>query len=211
MRGHFRNCTIEVGECLCDFRRYWIVFVITLGILILEIIGGIISGSLALLADAGHVASDLIAILTAIAIAYLVYRRSDWEGGARSSGAYIHGVLLFAIALLVFLEALGRMENQNQIRSGTMMTIAFFGGAGNYLQHRILRAGRRTHVTQRGIEWHILSDLWQSVAVLLSGALILLTQKAAIDLVVSIAIATAMVFGGAKLITLGRKVSPHSH
>ena len=199
MERHFRNCTIEIGVCLCDFKRYWIILGITFAIFVLEIIGGLASDSLALLSDAGHVFGDLAATAAALVITYRIYKNTTSSARVRVLGAYFHGGLLILISGWVIFESIERMKFQQEIAVTPMTACAALGGVGNYLQHRILLQGA-PNLTRKGMQWHILSDLWQSVAVVLTGILIAATGKPEIDLVVSIMIAAAMIFGGFRLV-----------
>ncbi|HEY4475347.1 MAG TPA: cation diffusion facilitator family transporter [Candidatus Paceibacterota bacterium] len=208
MERHFRNCKIEIGVCLCDFKRYWLIFGITVFIFGFEVLGGIISGSLSLLSDAGHVLGDLAATSAALAISYRIYQNADSSARVRALGAYFHGGLLILIAGWIIFESVERMRFQEKIAVTPMTVCAVLGGIGNYLQHRILLQGA-PNLTRKGMQWHILSDLWQSVAVVLTGLLIAATGKPEIDLVASIMIAAAMLFGGCRLIFWAKNSHEH--
>jgi len=106
------------------------------------------------------------------------------------------------------LESVERMRFQEKIAVTPMTVCAVLGGIGNYLQHRILLQGA-PNLTRKGMQWHILSDLWQSVAVVLTGLLIAATGKPEIDLVASIMIAAAMLFGGCRLIFWAKNSHEH--
>lgn len=209
MERHFKNCKIEIGGCLCALKHYWLIFALTVLIFGFEVLGGVISGSLSLLSDAGHVLGDAGAILAALLISYLVYQRPDLESRLRELGAYIHGTLLILVAGWVILEAVRRAQNPQEVIAAPMMLFAAAGGAANYFQHQLLkRVGE--NITRTGMSWHILSDLWQSAAVVITGAAIQLTGRPEIDLMVSFGIALVIAFGGGRLINSGRNAY-HNH
>ncbi|MEK7611922.1 MAG: cation diffusion facilitator family transporter [Patescibacteria group bacterium] len=207
--GHFRTCRIEIGNCLCDFKRYWIIFSVTLAILVFQIAGGIASGSLALLSDAGHVFGDFIAIIVAIVIAYLVYLHSHWEGFMRKLGVYAHSALLFVIAVVVFLEAVHRMHGTPHVAPFIMLSVAVVGACGNMIQHRILMQSS-AHATREGMRQHIRFDFLQSIVVIVTAPVIWITGITLFDPVVSIAIAFWMVWGAIHLLKYSSSDS-HGH
>lgn len=203
MDGHFRACD-GTGTCFCDVKRYWLVFGLAVVIFSGEIVGGILSGSLALFSDAGHVLTDLVAVVVAIVVESSVVRNPIQEGRYRGLGAFINGALLIIVAALIALEAFERMLVRREILTGTMIGVAIFGAFGNYLQHRVLGASHSRHLTHQGMSLHVLSDFWQSIAVIAAGVLIAATGHHIFDLVASGLIASLMLLWGIRLILLGR-------
>ncbi len=175
----------------------------------LEIVGGLMSGSLALLSDAGHMLGDFGAISAAIIIAYLAFKNQKLDHKARRAGAYIHGLLLLLSAAWVLIESIHRVNHPLEINIGPMIAFAAIGGLGNYCQHRILCASEK-NITRTGMHWHIQTDLWQSVAIIAASLLIAITGKTNIDLIVSVAIALVMAFGGLVMLVLGIQ-GQHQH
>jgi len=185
--GHFDGCT--GCSCICEERRYWLVLGISLGIAALELVGGYISGSLALASDGGHVLVDALAAAVAITVARSVRMKKGSEAALRRRGGYMSSVLLAAVAATITWGAIPRLFSPPQITGYVMVAVATLGGLGNYVQHRILREAHENHVTHQGIHWHVLSDLWQSVAVVAGAVAILLTGCQLIDPVLSLIIA----------------------
>ncbi len=199
MNSHFRGCRSPLEPCACDSKRYWLVFGLSVLILGIEIIGGLAGGSLALLSDAGHVFSDTLAVIAAIIVEGAV-RRGRSERRLRSIGGYVSAALLFAVALFIIFEAIDRFHQPYEVKSGIVIVAAAFGAVGNFIQHRILESSAARHVTHKGMSWHVLSDLWQSIAVIATGIVIAMTGFVVCDLFISIAIAVVFVVWSFKLL-----------
>lgn len=196
--GHFRGCPAN-GNCWCEIKRYGIVFAIAAVILVLEVGGGFISGSLALLADAGHVFTDTAAIAVSVIVAYLVKRGRD-EQSVRFVGGIINALLLLAVAIWVAVEAKDRLDHPREITSWVMILVAIAGTIGNYVQHRVLDMANEHHVTHEAMSLHVLSDLLQSVVVVFAGIAIALTGQHIIDPLLSFVIAGLMMFWALRLL-----------
>jgi cobalt-zinc-cadmium efflux system protein len=184
-----------------EIRRYWLVLGIAILIFIIEITGGIISNSLALLSDAGHILADTTAIIISLIIAYTVNKNPSKEKTIRSIGAYLNTGILGLLSILIFLEAIKRFQSPAEIMNNVMFWCAVAGTVLNYIQHRILEtAGHEEHhLTHQAINWHVLSDFWQSVAVVFASMLIALTGKTIIDPILSVAVSAVMAYWTIKL------------
>ncbi len=164
--------------CRCETRRYWQIFGLTAAIAAMEIAGGLWSGSLALLADAGHVAVDALAVAVAIAAVYA----SRHNGKARALGGAINAVLLAVIAVLIFKEAADRLAEAPPIKSGAMILFAVAGMAGNWWSLKLLHKNHdHNHLTHRSLKWHLVSDLLQSAGVVAAGVVIYFTGWVILD------------------------------
>ena len=208
--GHFDSC-IAPNECWCEIKRYSFVFILALIIFATEVAGGIISGSLALFADAGHVLADAIAILVSIVTAHYVRIKQWREKSVRTMGGIINALLLLIIAIWIGFEGVGRIYYPRDIASKTMMVVAMFGTLGNWLQYKILGTLAEEHITHKAMRLHILSDLLQSIAVVLGGVAIYFTQKHIIDPVLSMVIALWMVWRAWDLIFYIKEGGSHHH
>ena len=182
------------------------VFAIGLVILFFEVIGGLLSGSLALLSDAGHILADLAAVTVAIAVDHQVRRNKMAENKWRGGGAIFQGWLLLAIAAWLIFEAVGRFGIKYQIAGMMMLLVAILGAIGNYIQYLILESGEH-HLTNRGINWHVLSDLWQRVAVIIAAIIVDATGWFWADLAASFIIVAVMIVWGSILINKGFKMA----
>lgn len=191
MDSHFRSCLRD--PCSCDLKRYWLILAVTVVILALEIFGGILSGSLALLSDAGHVFGDTLAIGVAIVAEHVALRNSLKKKSARIIGAYINATLIIIVSGFIAFEAYRRFTGgQHEILTGPMVMIAVLGAFGNYVQYKILGHGPEEYAGRQAVRLHVLSDLWQSLSVILAGLLIWITGRQVIDPIISVVIATVM-------------------
>ncbi len=186
---HHHNC-LNPADCWCEIRGLLRVLWITLAILGLEVAGGLFSGSLALLADAGHVFVDNAAITVAIMAAVLVKCRFD-QNRVRATGLQTNIVLLWGLVLWILFEAHDRFNQPESIRSGVMILVATVGGLGNFLQHKILADSpdEHKHEIHESLRVHVLSDLIQSGGVVIGSILIFLTGWIIIDPILSVIIA----------------------
>lgn len=162
--------------------------------MIAEIVGGVLSGSLALLADAGHMLTDF----AALALAWLGFRLTrqpaDWRrtyGFDRFSVlvAFVNGIALFAIAAGIVIEAGRRLYAPVHVTGGLMLGVAAAGLAVNVLAFLILRTGDEHNLNIRAAVLHVLGDLLGSVAAVVASLVILTTGWMPIDPLLSILVA----------------------
>ena len=160
-----------------------------------EIAGGFISGSLALLADAGHMLADFIALAMASWAAFRIARRApDWR---HSFGfdrfqilvAFVNGLSLFAIAGWIIYEAIGRLFEPNEILGDTMLAIALAGLLVNIAAFVILAGADRENLNIRAAAIHVIGDLLGSAAAILAAIVILLTDWLPADPILSLLVA----------------------
>jgi cobalt-zinc-cadmium efflux system protein len=156
------------------------VFGITVAILLVEVIGGIVSGSLALLADAGHALTDVAGIGLALGAIWFAARPSS---AGRTFGFYraeilvavINGVLLFGVAGLVLVEAWRRFASPPEVEGGVMIAAAAVGLAGNLVSVWLLREGQSRSLTMRGAYLEVMGDVLGSLAVLVAAGVLAIT------------------------------------
>lgn len=212
MQGHYPDCT-NPDTCWCEARRLSRVLGIALLILGMEVVGGIASGSLALLADAGHVFSDSIVIIVALVAAVAIQRGAN-VSRARGITFWVAIALLVAAAAWILYEAVRRLQEPRDIISPVMVGVATLGAVGNYLQHRILvgAASEHKHKAHRALLVHVWSDLLQSIAVVAGGlAIWLLNTPVIVDTVLSIAIVLWIVYQVVRLFKGRHTPDPHHH
>lgn len=189
------------GESRDEERHYLWVLSLSLVIALWEFGGAWLSGSLALASDAIHVLIDVAASVVAIVTAYLVRTRAPkLEANIRRRGAYGSALLLLAAAVWIASEAISRLISPPVIISPIMLIVSVGGGLGNYLQHRILKHLEADHVTKRGLHFHILTDLWQSVAIITGAIIIELTNSYWLDPALSIMVALLIIRWAVKLV-----------
>ena len=174
-------------------KRLLIVVGITAAIFVAQVIGGLVSGSLALLADAGHMLTDSTGLVIALIATALAARPAT---PARTFGlqrvevlaAMINGLLLVGIAVWVLLRAVDRWDQPVEIESGLMLGVAVVGAAANLVGLLILRGGKDESLNLRGAYLEVLGDLLGSLAVIVAAVIIILTGFTRADSIASIAI-----------------------
>jgi cobalt-zinc-cadmium efflux system protein len=180
--------------------RLLAVIAIVAVVLLVQLVGAVLTGSLALAADSGHVASDLVGLIVAL-IALTVARRPASErqtyGYRRAEvfGAALNAGILLAVALVVAVEAVTRLlsPEQGEVQSLPMLLVAFVGLAGNIVGALVLRSEAQRSLNMRGAYLEVLGDLLGSLAVIVAAGVILLTGWAPADAVASLVIVAMIV------------------
>lgn len=175
-------------------RRVAIAFVLIGIFMLVEIIGGLLSGSLALLADAGHMVSDAAALAMSWLALRVGRRPAD---AARSFGyrrmevlaAFVNGCALFAIAGWVVFEAIRRFADPVPVLGGPMLAVAIAGTLANLAAFWVMSGGDRENLNVRSAWLHILGDLFGSGAAILAAGIILWTGWSPIDPILSVVVA----------------------
>lgn len=175
-------------------RRLAIALGLAASYMLAEVIGGLLTGSLALLADAGHMLSDVAALTLSLFALWLAQRPATDErtfGWHRVEilAALANGVALVAIALVVVIEAVGRLGAPPEVQGGPMLLIATGGLLVNLASLAVLHGGREGSLNLRGAWLHVLSDALGSVGAMAAGAGLLLFGWRWADPAASIAIA----------------------
>lgn len=175
-------------------KRLIIVLSITLSIFVIQVVGALISNSLALLADAGHMLTDATGVaiaLIASLIATLPSNSKRTYGYLRVEilAALVNGIVLGVIAVFIFVQAISRLGDEVEIESGIMLVAAIVGGVANLISLLILQSGQKESLNVRGAYLEVLGDLLGSVAVVVAAVVIMITGWTTIDQIASIAIA----------------------
>ena len=192
MSGHSHDH--EVGTAAGKHRRRLVLVLgINAGVLVLQLIGGLVSGSLALLADAGHMLTDstgLVIALVAVSLAARPATSSRTFGLQRVEilAALTNGLLLVGVAVWVLIQAVDRWSQPEQVDSGLMLVIALVGAAANTVGLLVLRGGKDESLNLRGAYLEVLGDLMGSAAVVIAAVIILLTGWTRADSIASLAI-----------------------
>jgi cation diffusion facilitator family transporter len=171
-------------------RRLIVVLGLTLAVLAAEVVGAVVSGSLALLADAGHMATDAAGTTLALAAVTLAQRPAR---GRRTFGwqrveilaAVANGLLLLGVAGYVLVEAVRRIGHPPEIGSGLMLGVAAVGLAVNLVSLGVLHRGREESLNVRGAYLEVLADALGSVAVIVAAVVIMITGWTPADIVAS--------------------------
>lgn len=162
--------------------------------MVVEVAGGVISGSLALIADAGHMLADFASLSLAWYGFRLARRPADWRrtyGYDRFSvlAAFSNGIALFAIAAWIVVEAWHRLEARSEVMGGAMMWVALAGLVVNIAVYRMLQAGDHANLNVRAAALHVAGDLLGSLAALIAGLIIMATGWTPIDPLLSVLVA----------------------
>jgi cation diffusion facilitator family transporter len=174
-------------------RRLGVVLGLTLAVLVAEVAGAAVSGSLALLADAGHMATDAAGIALALAAVTLAQRPAR---GRRTFGwqrveilaAVANGLLLLGVAVFVVVNAISRIRHPPDVDSGLMLVVAGIGLVVNVVALSVLHQGRDESLNVRGAYLEVLTDALGSVAVIAAALVILATGWTPADTVASLLI-----------------------
>jgi cobalt-zinc-cadmium efflux system protein len=184
-------------------RLLWAIAV-TLLILVIEVIGGLVSNSLALLSDAGHVLTDTFALGLSLVASLMTHRPAGRKAtyGYHRMGvlaASINGVILVAVALFIFMEAYQRFVTPPAIETGLMLVIASIGLLGNLLMAWFLKEEHHD-LNIRSAWLHVISDAISSVGVIVAGLVILCTGWRLADPIASVVVGLLVTVGGIRVL-----------
>ncbi len=169
------------------------VLVITGTVFVAEVVGGLLSGSLALLADAGHMLTDSTGLVLALVAASLATtpataQRTFGLQRAEVLAALSNALLLVAISVWVLIQAVDRLRSPIEIETGLMLGVAIVGMLANAAGLLILQRGQRESLNVRGAYLEVLGDLVGSMAVIVAAVLIMVTGWTRFDAIASLAI-----------------------
>jgi cobalt-zinc-cadmium efflux system protein len=199
--GHAGHGHAGHGHAEAPSRKLAVAFGVSLMVLVLEVVGGLASNSLALLSDAGHVLTDVLAI----ALAWFASRQAERPPSARYTyGLHRAGILaalvnastLILLALWISYEAYHRLFEPREVESGLMLVVAAIGLAANLGVAWYLRTPGATSLNVRAAMAHVLGDALASVAVIGGGVAIALGGPPQIDPLLSVLIGVIIVVGG---------------
>lgn len=182
-------------------RSLRLALLLTATLLVAEVVGGFLSNSIALLADAGHMLTDVGALALSLFVAWFTRQPSTpqksygylrWEILA----AFLNGAALIVISIYIIVESVLRLRDPQPIEGGLMLAIALAGLIVNVLAARILHAGSHSNMNVRGAYLHVLGDLLASVGVVVAAAVIHFTGWLPADPLASL-LTTALILRGA--------------
>lgn len=174
-------------------RPLWIALFLTTAFLIAEIIGGILTNSLALISDAAHMFTDTAALAISLAAIRIGKRPADSE---RTFGYYrfeilaaaFNAILLFLVAIYILYEAYQRLHNPPEIQSGTMLFVAAFGLVVNLISMRLLSSGKDSSLNVKGAYLEVWSDMLGSIGVIIGALVIRYTGWGWVDSAIAVGI-----------------------
>ena len=186
--------------------RLGAAFALTAVFFVVELGAGLVSGSLALISDAGHMAADVVA-LGASLVATRIATRPD-RSGRRTYGSYraevfasgLTVLIMLGVGIYVLIEGLGRIGRAPEVTSGAMLVVGMLGLVINVVSLVLLRGGSKESLNVRGAYFEVIADAAGSVGVMLAGVLIIVTGNPVWDVV----IVRALVLGRQVLAVLGQ-------
>jgi cobalt-zinc-cadmium efflux system protein len=211
--GHSHNHVPSAAAGHAGARHRWrlaVSFGLIAVFFVVELVYGLLSGSLALLSDAGHMAADVVTLAAAL-LATRIAARPD-KTGRRSYGSYRAEVfasgfavlMMLGVAVYIVIEAIGRIDGHDaEISTTPMLVVGSLGLVVNIAAMVLLRAGASESLNVKGAYLEVVADTAGSVGVIVAGVLVAVTGRAAFDTVVAVAIG---VFVVVRAISLGRQV-----
>jgi cobalt-zinc-cadmium efflux system protein len=204
--------TLRPSDCIglprgssAPLPRLRLVLVLTAVFMVVEAVGGWLSGSLALLADAGHMLTDVGALGLSLLTAWIAQRPADssktygylrWEILA----ALVNGAALFGIAGWIVIEAVQRIQSPEPIRTGLFLAVAAAGLVVNLVSLTLLHRARHGSLNARGAYLHVMGDALGSAGALAAAGIITLTGWTLADPIVSILLSLLILVGAWRLL-----------
>ncbi|MET4638258.1 cation diffusion facilitator family transporter [Mycetocola sp. 2940] len=180
-------------------RKLWLVLGIVAVVLVAEVVGGILTGSLALLADAGHMFSDLTGLviaLVALGVAARPATQRHTYGYRRVEvlAALFNGLILLAVAVSIAITGVSRLLDPDRVEvlGMPMLVVAVVGLLANVVSAIILRSSAKTSINMRGAYFEVLGDLFGSIGVIIAAVIILATGFVQADAIASLIIAAGI-------------------
>jgi cobalt-zinc-cadmium efflux system protein len=186
-------------EGFSNKKRFGFVIFFNIIITIAEYIGGVLSGSLALISDAGHNLSDVLSLI----LGYAGERVSEIKPDRRFSFglkrfevliALVNAMSLLLIGIYIVYEAVYRYLNPMEINPAIMVPVAFIGLLGNVLSIIIINRNKNSNLNMRAAFLHLLYDAISSIAVIITGIVLFFSKLVILDLVISIIIVFMIVW-----------------
>ena len=199
--GHHQHRLVSRGS---EGARLKLVLIITVLFMIAEVVGGLLSGSLALLADSGHMFTDVAALALSLFAMRIAQRPPNTKrtfGYVRLEilAALVNGATLLLIAGLIVLEAWQRLRDPVAIDGTIMLGVATLGLGVNIIGASLLHSHAHDNLNVRGAYLHVLGDLLGSVGAIAAGVIVLTTGWTPADAIISAMIALLILFSAWKL------------
>ena len=177
-----------------DRSRLWLVLVVTAGVAVVELVGAVLSDSLALLADAGHMFTDTAAIALALSASYVATlpatpRRTFGYHRAEIFAALINAVVLLGVCGYLAVAGVRRLLDPVAVEAGQMLAFATVGLVANLVSIALLAARRGQSLNMRGAYLEVLSDAFGSAAAIVAGLVVLASGWDRADSIASLLIA----------------------
>ena len=182
-------------------KKLGIVFAVSIAIFVLELVGGILSNSLALISDSLHIMLDFTAIGISL-IAFRMARRPHSQtltyGFHRAEivAAFVNGISLIGITVFIFYEAYQRLLQPPQVNIETLLGFALAGLAANAVMAFLLKKESKSNLNVKGSYVHVLGDLLSTVGVIAGGIIMYFIGNFIIDVIVSVGIGILIIRSG---------------
>lgn len=185
--------------------RLAIALIIVLVVMLVELVGGLLSGSLSLIGDAGHMFVDALALglsLSAMSFARRPATSTRTYGYHRVEimAAMINGTILVLVTLYIFYEAYHRFMNPPLVNTSVMIPVAIIGLVANMVGLLLLRGSRHDSLNIRAAFWHVLGDMISSIGVIVAGILIWITGWYVVDPIIAVVIGCIILWGAVRLV-----------
>ncbi len=188
----------HASAAMANRSKLCIVLCLSLSIVLAQLVGAWLSGSLALLADAVHIFADAFGIAIALIAVTVASRPTKPQ---RTFGLYrleilatvANGLILLALAVFILWQAVGRWFNPVHVTPGIMIAAAVYGVIVNLISFRILQSGATESLTVKGAYLEVMSDMIGSIGVVVAGIVVLTTGYDRADSIVSVFIALFMI------------------
>ena len=207
--GHSHNHSHDHSDL--KGRNLLISIFLNIIITVAQVIGGIVSGSLALLSDALHNFSDVLSLIVSYIAERLSKRKASLNktfGYKRAEilAAFINASTLIIVAVLLIIEAIERFQNPQEIESNLVIWLSIIAILGNGFSVLLLKKDSQTNMNMRSAYLHLITDMMASVAVLIGGLLMKYYQLFWVDSALTLAIALYLIWMGFDLLKESTKV-----
>ncbi|PQV49589.1 cobalt-zinc-cadmium efflux system protein [Jejuia pallidilutea] len=192
-------------------RNLFISILLNIAITVAQVIGGILSGSLALLSDALHNFSDVLSLVVSYIANKLTKKKASFQktfGYKRAEilAAFVNAATLIIVAVLLIIEAVERFQNPQKIASNLVIWLSFIAILGNGFSVLLLKKDAESNMNMKSAYLHLLTDMMASVAVLIGGLLMKYYQLYWVDSVLTFVIALYLIWMGYDLLKNSTKV-----
>jgi len=209
--GHSHSHNHSHGHSDFKGRNLLIAILLNIFITVAQIIGGLVSGSLALLSDALHNFSDVLSLVISYVANRLSKKKASFQktfGYKRAEilAAFVNAASLIVIAVLLIIEAVERFQNTQNIKSNLVIWLSIIAILGNGFSVLLLKKDSESNMNLKSAYLHLLTDMMASVAVLVGGLLMKFYQIYWVDSVLTFVIAVYLIFLGFDLLKDSAKV-----
>ncbi len=186
-------------------RYLGIALVITIFFFVVELVGGILTNSLALLTDAWHMLNHILALVFALVAAWLALRpvtvnRTYGYHRAEILAAFLNGIFLWAVAVFIFYQAIQRVQQPAEVESLNMLIIAVLGLIANGLAAASLSRSKDESLNVKGAFLHVVADTLGSIGAISAGLIMLFTELYLVDPLISMMIGVLIFYSSGRLV-----------